>query len=261
MKPDLAAADLVAYLLRLGDDALVTAQRLGEWSARAPEMETDIALSNIALDQLGVARLLLTYAGEVEGAGRDEDTLAYLRGDDEYRNVQLVELPDEQPGLSRDFGVTIAKLLCLSAYQHPLYQQLSASADERIAGIAAKAVKESAYHLDFASLWTVRLGDGTRASRERMAGALAAVWPYTFELFETDDLVARVVAAGVGVDPSTLSRHWSDVVGGVLAMATLDLPETAWRPTGGRAGRHTEALSYLLGEMQVLHRAHPGATW
>lgn len=261
MKPDLSAADLVAYLLRLGDDALVTAQRLGEWSARAPEMETDIALSNIALDQLGAARLLLTYAGEVEGAGRDEDALAYRRDDHEYRNVQLVELADEQPGHGRDFGVTIAKLLCLSAYQHPLYQRLSSSGDERIAGIAAKAVKESAYHLDFATLWTVRLGDGTAASRERMAGAFAAVWPYTYELFETDDLVARVAAAGVGVDPSTLRQPWSDVVGAALAMATLDTPETTWRPTGGRAGRHTEALSYLLGEMQVLHRAHPGATW
>ena len=261
MKSEVSTADLVEYLLRLGDDALVTAQRLGEWSARAPEMETDIALSNIALDQLGAARLLLTYAGEIEGAGRDEDALAYLRADHEFRNAQLVELADEQPELGHDFGVAIAKLLCLSAYQQPLYQRLCSSTDERIAGIAAKAVKESAYHLDFATLWTVRLGDGTGASRDRMAGAFAAVWPYTYELFETDDLVARVAAAGVGVDPSTLREHWSEVVGGVLAMATLDVPETSWRPTGGRTGRHTEAMSYLLAEMQVLHRAHPGAAW
>jgi ring-1,2-phenylacetyl-CoA epoxidase subunit PaaC len=258
---ELPAADLVAYLLRLGDDALVTAQRLGEWSARAPDMEIDIALSNIALDQLGAARLLLTYAGEVEGAGRDEDALAYLRDGHEFRNAQLVELTDEQPGYGRDFGVAVAKLLCLSAFQHPLYQRLASSTDGRIAGIAAKTVKESAYHLDFATLWTVRLGDGTPVSRDRMAGAFAAIWPFTYELFETDDLVARAAAAGVGVDPSTLRQHWSDVVGGVLTMATLDIPETTWRPTGGRTGRHTEALSYLLGEMQVLHRAHPGASW
>src|SRR5262245_5529438 len=152
----------VEFLLELGDDALILAQRLAEWSARAPEMEEDIALSNIALDQLGAARLLLTYAGEVEGAGRDEDALAFLRHDHEFRNAQLVEIDDEC-----DFGVTIARLLCVSAYQHPLYEVLAASTDERIAGIAAKAVKESAYHLDHASLWTVRLGDGTAESHRR----------------------------------------------------------------------------------------------
>ena len=185
--------ELFAYLLRLGDDALVTAQRLGEWSARAPEMEQDIALSNIALDQLGAARLFLTYAGEVEAAGRDEDALAYLRQDFEFCNAQLVELSDT------DFGTAIAKLLCLAAFQHPLYEALSSSVDERIAGIAAKAVKESAYHLDHATLWTVRLGDGTAESHRRMADALDEVWPYTFELFESDPVdlmgIANVVLA------------------------------------------------------------------
>jgi len=244
------------YLLRLGDDALVTAQRLGEWSARAPEMEEDIALSNIALDQLGAARLLLTYAGEVEGAGRDEDTLAYLRQDHEFRNAQLVEIDD-----GRDFGVLMARLLCLAAFQHPLYEALSSSTDERIAGIAAKAVKESAYHLDHASLWTVRLGDGTAESHRRMVAAFEAVWPFTFELFESDEVTRAVAADGVGVDPATLRERWTDTVTGVLRTATLDVPETGWRPTGGRTGRHTEALSYLLAEMQVLHRAHPGARW
>ncbi|HZD97333.1 MAG TPA: 1,2-phenylacetyl-CoA epoxidase subunit PaaC [Micromonosporaceae bacterium] len=247
--------ELVAYLLRLGDDALITAQRLGEWSARAPEMEQDIALSNIALDQLGAARLFLTYAGEVEGAGRDEDALAYLRQDFEFRNAQLVELSDT------DFATAIAKLLCLAAFQHPLYEALSSSADQRIAGIAAKAVKESAYHLDHATLWTVRLGDGTSESHRRMADALDEVWPYTFELFESDRVARHVGAAGIGVDPSSLRDGWLDTVTGVLRKATLDVPVTEWRPTGGRAGRHTEALGYLLAEMQVLHRAHPGATW
>jgi len=247
---------LFEYLLRLGDDALVTAQRLGEWSARAPEMEEDIALSNIALDQLGAARLFLTYAGEVEGAGRDEDALAYLRSDHEYRNAQLAELPD-----GGDFGVLIARLLCLAAFQHPLYEALAASTDERIAGIAAKAVKESAYHLDHASLWTVRLGDGTAESHRRMVAALDTVWPFTYELFESDDVTRAVAAAGVGVDPATLRERWTDTVADVLRAATLDEPQTTWRPTGGRTGRHTEALSYLLTEMQVLHRAHPGATW
>jgi ring-1,2-phenylacetyl-CoA epoxidase subunit PaaC len=245
--------ELFDYLLRLGDDALITAQRLGEWSARAPEMEEDIALSNIALDQLGAARMFLTYAGEVEGAGRDEDALAYLRSDQEFRNVQLVELVDA------DFATTIAKLLCLSVYQHLLYGALSDSEDERIAAIAGKAVKESAYHVDHSALWTVRLGAGTHESHRRMTAALEEVWPFTYELFETDDVVKRL--AGVAVDPATLRDQWSTRVHGVLQAGELAVPQTSWHPTGGRSGKHTEALSYLLAEMQVLHRAHPGATW
>jgi ring-1,2-phenylacetyl-CoA epoxidase subunit PaaC len=247
--------DLFEYLLRLGDDALIAAQRLGQWSARAHEMEEDVALSNIALDQLGAARMFLTYAGEVEGAGRDEDALAYLRDDPEFRNAQLVELPD------RDFGTAIAKLLCLSTFQHLLYDQLTGSADEQIAAIAGKCVKESAYHVDHAALWTVRLGGGTRESHRRMTAALVEVWPYTDELFESDGPARRLAAIGVGVDPETLQLAWQDRVIGVLEAGELAVPETAWRPSGGRAGVHTEALSYLLAEMQVLHRAHPGATW
>jgi ring-1,2-phenylacetyl-CoA epoxidase subunit PaaC len=246
---------LFEYLLRLGDDALITTQRLGEWSARAPEMETDIALSNIALDQLGVARMFLTYAGEIEGAGRDEDALAYLRQDSDFRNAQLVEIPDA------DFGVTVAKLLCVSAYQRLLYDALTTSRDERIAAIAAKAVKESAYHLDTASLWTVRLGDGTDESHRRTQAAFDGIWPYTFELFESDAITQEVSDSGVGVDPSTLREAWHATVTNVVRSATLTEPDSTWRPTGGRSGRHTEALSYLLAEMQVLHRAHPGATW
>jgi ring-1,2-phenylacetyl-CoA epoxidase subunit PaaC len=246
---------LAEYLLRLGDDALITTQRLGEWSARAPEMELDIALSNIALDQLGAARMFLSYAGEVEGAGRDEDALAYLRSDTEFRNAQLVEVPDS------DFGTTITKLLFLSAYQHLLYQALATSNDERIAAIAAKAVKETAYHLDFASLWTVRLGDGTAESHRRMQAAVDEVWPFTHELFESDEVTRAVAESGAGVDPADLRDDWDKTVTSVFTRATLEVPTSAWRPTGGRTGVHTEALSYLLAEMQVLHRAHPGARW
>jgi ring-1,2-phenylacetyl-CoA epoxidase subunit PaaC len=237
----------VGYLLGLGDDALVEAQRLAAWCARAPEMEEDVALANIALDRLGAARLLLCYAGELEGLGRDEDALAYLRDDRDFRNVLLVELPDA------DFGTMIAKLLFLSAYQVPLYRRLSTGEDARLAGIAAKAVKESAYHLDHASLWTVRLGDGTDESHRRMQAAVDELWPYTHELFDWD---------------GDLRDGWLSTVDGVLAEATLRRPAAAgsadvvgWQPRGGRAGRHTEHLSYLLGEMQVLHRAHPGARW
>ncbi|WP_422772822.1 1,2-phenylacetyl-CoA epoxidase subunit PaaC [Plantactinospora sp. WMMC1484] len=235
------------YLLGLGDDALVAAQRLGEWVAAAPELEEDVALANIALDQLGAARLLLSYAGEREGAGRDEDALAYLRDDREYRNCLLVELPNG------DFAVTMAKLLFLAAYQVPLYAALAGCADERLAAIAGKARKEVAYHLDHASLWTVRLGDGTEESHRRMQAAVDEVWPYTHELFVADPAAP--------VDPAGLRAAFLAAVEPVLETATLQRPADSWAPSGGRAGLHTEHLSYLLAEMQVLHRSHPGARW
>ena len=247
--------DLVGYLLRLGDDALIAAQRLAEWSTRAPEMEEDIALTNIALDQLGVARALLTYAGELEGAGRDEDALAYLRTDREFTNCLLVELPNG------DFAMTMAKLLFLASYQRSLYGWLVGSADDRLAGIAAKARKESTYHVEHAALWTVRLGDGTDESHRRVQAAVDEVWPYTHELFATDELLQRLDEAGLAVNPTTLRGGWLGSIEKVLAEATLTRPADGWAPDGGRRGLHTEHLSYLLAEMQVLHRAHPGATW
>jgi ring-1,2-phenylacetyl-CoA epoxidase subunit PaaC len=229
---------MTAVVLEIADDALIAAQRLGEWCSRAPEMEEDIALTNIALDQLGVARLLLSYAAEADN--RTEDDLAYLRDEREFRNCLLVELPNG------DFAVTMAKLLFLSAYQVLLYEELSTSEHERLAAIAGKAVKESRYHFDHASRWTVRLGDGTEESHERMARAVGEVWPYTHELFETQP---------------QLRSAWLDLVEGVLAEATIERPADGWRPSGGRQGLHTEHLGYLLAEMQVLHRAHPGASW
>jgi ring-1,2-phenylacetyl-CoA epoxidase subunit PaaC len=218
--------------LALGDDALIAAQRLAMWCARAPELEEDVALTNIALDQLGAARLLLSLVG-------DEDELAYLRTDREFRNVLLVELAE------RDFAVLIAKLLCLSAFQLLTYDGLK-DGDGPLAEIAAKTVKESAYHLDHATRWTLRLGDGTSLSHQRMQAAVDEVWPYTHELFE---------------DAPELREPWLSTVDSVLTGATLTRPADGWKPTGGRQGRHTEALSYLLAEMQVLHRAHPGARW
>jgi len=231
----------VDYVLRLGDDALVTAQRFGAWYAAGPEMEEDVALANIALDQLGAARLLLTYAGELEGAGRDEDALAYQRDAAAFRNCRLVEQPEP------DFGVVIAKLLLLSAFQLPLYDALAGAGDERLAAIAGKARKESAYHLDHSTLWTLRLGDGTGESHRRMQGAIDALWPYTGGLFVGD---------GGPVSLTELRAPWSSTVEGVLARATLAVPETVAEPTGER--KH---LVELLAEMQELHRAHPGARW
>jgi ring-1,2-phenylacetyl-CoA epoxidase subunit PaaC len=252
-----------AEVLALADDALVAAQRLAEWCARAPELEEDIALANIALDQLGAARLFLTYAGELEGAGRDEDALAYLRDAADFRNCLLVELPNG------DFAMTIGKLLFLAAYQRLRYAELASGPDEHLAAIAAKAVKESAYHVDHAARWTIRLGDGTAESHRRMQAAVDALWPYTVEL------------------TGQLFETWLGIVETVLAEATLRQPvddtggravdngggravdndggqavdDGGARPSGGRTGRHTDHLRDLLEEMQVLHRAHPGAVW
>ncbi|MDR7279717.1 1,2-phenylacetyl-CoA epoxidase subunit PaaC [Catenuloplanes atrovinosus] len=246
------SADLALYALGLGDDALIAAQRLGELYASSPEMEEDVALANIALDQLGAARLLLGYAAELTGAG-DEDTLAFLRGPAEFRNHVLVELPNG------DFAVTVAKLLFLAAWQRPLYARLAASGDERLAGIAATAGLETAYHLDHATQWTVRLGDGTPESHRRMQDAIDRLWPYTRELFVADPVARRL--PGIAADPDR--AEWTGTVEAALAEATLRVPGEAGVPAGldGRAGRHTEHLTELLDEMQRLHRAHPGARW
>jgi ring-1,2-phenylacetyl-CoA epoxidase subunit PaaC len=247
---------LATYALRLGDDALVLAQRLGGWIARAPQLEEDVALANIALDLLGQARALLTYAGEVEGAGRTEDDLAYLRDERDFLNLQLVELPNA------DFGVTIARQLVFSTWQLALFQRLVDSRDETVAGVAGKAVKEVAYHRDHATQWVLRLGDGTAESHRRMQAGLATVWPYVAELFATDELEQGLVRDGVAVDVSTLRPEWESWVGRVLDEATLVVPDDVPTiPGGGQRGVHTEAMGYLLAEMQHLHRSHPGASW
>ncbi|MDQ3944005.1 MAG: phenylacetate-CoA oxygenase subunit PaaC [Actinomycetota bacterium] len=247
--------DIGAYALRLGDDALVLAQRLVEWSSRAPALEEDIALSNIGLDLLGQARSLLAYAGQTDGTGRSEDDLAFLRAEAEFTNCQLVEQPNG------DFADTMARQLFFSTYQLALYRRLAGSADETLAAVAAKAAKEVDYHRDHATGWTLRLGDGTEESHRRMQAAVDRLWPFTFELFEPDGLTDRLVAAGAAVDPAGLRAEWDAHVEAVLAEATLTRPAEDWRPGGGRHGRHTEHLGYLLAEMQHLHRTHPGARW
>lgn len=255
LTPALVSTDLLAYTLRLGDDALVLGQRLSEWAARSPQIEEDVALLNLALDQLGVARTLLTRAGQLEGVGRDEDDLAFLRVEEEFTNAQIMELD------GGDFGRTMARQLLVAAYQLPLWQLLAASSDETLAGVAGKAVKEVAYHLDHARTWVLRLGDGTDESHARMQAGLDEVWPYAAELFERDEVVSRLVEAGVAADPDLIEPVWRRTVTEVLTEATLTVPETTWHPTGGRSGAHTTVFGYLLAELQHLHRAHPGATW
>lgn len=245
-----------AYLLGLGDDALVYAQRLGEWLTRAPQIEEDMALGNIGLDLLGQARALLTRAGEVEGRGRDEDDLAYLRDERDFRNVHLVERP------RGDFGQEMARLLWFSSYQQELYAGLLGSGDEVLAGVAGKAIKEVTYHRDHATQWVLRLGDGTEESHRRMQAGLEAVQPYVAELFDDDPVSVWAAETGLGVLPSTLREPATGYVHAVLEQATLTVPEEPrWRSRGGREGIHSEAMGYLLAEMQHLHRSHPGATW
>jgi ring-1,2-phenylacetyl-CoA epoxidase subunit PaaC len=254
------AADLAAYCLMLGDDALICSQRLSEWVANAPELEEEVALANIALDLLGQARVLLARAAHVEGKGRDEDALAYLRTEAEFRNVALAEIGD---GL--DFGRAVARLLLFSSWRLALLQRLLGSSDPVVAAVAGKGVKEVAYHRDYAARWTLRLGDGTAESHARMQAALDAVWPYVDEMFRTSDVERRLVTAGVAVDPADTRAEVDAVLDEVLAAATLTRPQRPGIGTiggrGGREGLHTENLGHVLAEMQSVARLHPGATW
>lgn len=243
------------YLLRLADNALVLGHRLTEWSSRAPTMEEDIALSNIALDLIGQARGLYGHATAIAGDGRDEDQLAYLRDAHEFLNVQLTERPNG------DFADTMARQLCYSAYAVPLWEALTLSTDDELAGIAAKAAKECAYHLRHSSEWVIRLGDGTDESHARMQRAIDAIWMFTGELFEVDDIDRAIIAAGIGADASRLRGAWSATIDEVLAEATLQRPADGWMVSGGRRGTHTEHLGHMLAEMQFLQRAYPGAAW
>ena len=251
-----ASADAAEYALRLGDDALVLSQQLGMWIARAPELEEDVALGNIALDLIGHARSLLHYAGTA--SGRSEDDLAYWRDEPEWRNAWLFEQPNG------DFAHTIARQLVAATYLVELYAALAESTDPTLAAIAAKAVKEVDYHRDHATQWTLRLAGGTDESRRRMVVAIADTWPYIDELFVDDELVERLASQGVAVLPSSLRPGFDAVLGAVMAEAELEPPtgRTAFVASGGgRRGSHTEHLGPLLAEMQVLARQHPGASW
>ena len=247
---------LATYCQMLGDDALVHAQRLTHWVTDAPELEEEMALANIALDLLGQARLLLARAGQADGTGRDEDDFAYWRDADRFRNVHLAEAP------RGDFARTIMTLLVLSSWRLALMTRLRDSTDPVLAAIATKAVNELTYHREYAVSWTLRLGDGTAYSRERMVEALQVVWPFTGELFATHSVEAEMVAQGVGADPATTREEVHGVLTQVLDAATLEAP-TAFSAgvVSGREGRHTGELAPLLAEMQQVAREHPGATW
>jgi ring-1,2-phenylacetyl-CoA epoxidase subunit PaaC len=243
------------YLLRLADTSLVLGQRLGEWVGHAPALEEDLGLANLSLDLIGQARLLFTYAGELEGKGRDEDQLAFLRDGTDFFNVTLAEQPNG------DFAHTIVRQLLLDAWQLELYEELQHSSDERLAAIATKALKETRYHFRYSAGWVVRLGDGTAESKARVQAAFDELWRFTGELFTPDEIDAAMVAQKVAPDLATLEPKWSARIDEVLREATLTRPADIAYPWHGKSGRHTEHLGYLLAEMQFLQRAYPGAQW
>ena len=251
--------DVAEFALRLGDDALVLAQRLGHWISRAPELEEDVALGNIALDQLGHARSFLSYAGGAmtndDGTAKTEDDLAYFRREHEFRSVQLFEQPNG------DFAATIARQFVVSYYQFELYRRLTESSDATLAAISAKAVKEVDYHRDHSAQWILRLAGGTDESRRRIIAGLRLMWPFVNELFQDDDLTRRLAEAGAAVELSSLRADFDRLTGEVLQEAGLEVPDVPAAPGGGRKGQHSEHLGYLLAEMQVLAREHPGAKW
>ncbi|HKT57151.1 MAG TPA: 1,2-phenylacetyl-CoA epoxidase subunit PaaC [Microbacterium sp.] len=247
----IASPEVAEYSLWLGDDALILAQQLGAWLARSPELEEDMALGNIALDLLGHARSLLRYAGTADG--RTEDDLAYWRDEPQFRSAWLFEQPNG------DFAHTIARQLVASAYQFELYDALRASTDPTLAAVAEKALKEVDYHRDHAVQWTLRLAGGTEESRARIIRALGDVWPYIDELFRDEELLDRL--EGIAVRPSTLRPAFDTVLAAVLGEAELAEPRGFIASGGGRHGRHFPTLGYILAEMQVLARQHPGATW
>lgn len=249
------ANHLFTYLLRIADDNLILGQRLGELVSWMPELEEDIAVANVGLDHIGQARHLLAYAAEVEGAGQSEDDLAMLRDERLFKNAVLVEQPNG------DFAHTMARQLFVDAYQAPFYAALSSSADQTLAGIAQKAAKEAAYHLRRSSTWVVRLGDGTDESHRRMQAGITEMWKYVDDLFVTDEVEAAMEASGVAPDLGPIRAKFDASVAEVLAQATLELPDDPYQRTGGRTGYHTEYFGHILPEMQMLYRAHQGASW
>ena len=243
------------YVLRLGDNALILGQRLAEWCGHGPYLEEDIALANTALDHVGRARMLLTHAGEVEGQGRDEDDLAYWRAERDFKNFLICELP------VGDFAFTLVRQSLLDVYHLHLFDRLQTSADETLAAIAAKVVKECTYHVRRSSGWVKRLGDGTAASHARAQAALDELWAYTHELFAVDAVDEAMAVAGIAPDLAAVHTVWRDEVESTLTAATLEIPDDEWQADGGRDGLHTEHMGRLLAEMQVLQRTYPGLEW
>lgn len=252
---EVSETPLVLYTLRRADDALILGHRLSEWCGHTPMLEEDMALSNIALDLIGQARELYSYAAKAEDKGNDEDKLAYLRDVRQYRNLLLVEQPNG------DFAQTLVRQFFYSAFADLYWRAMMTSRDTTLAAIAAKSEKESAYHLRHASEWIIRLGDGTEESRRRVQAAIDHLWAFTGEMFAVDDGERALIHAGIAVDPGTLRGRWLTTLSDVVSEATLVLPQNDWMQQGGRSGRHSEHLGHLLSELQSMQRTFPGLTW
>ena len=246
---------LLNYCIALGDDSLMLGHRLSEWCRNGPFLEEDLALTNVALDFIGRARMFYTYAAEIEGQGRGEDDIAYLRDCREYRNFLINELPNG------DFAFSMARQLMIDAYDIGFFTGLAQSSDPMLAAIAAKAIKESRYHLRRSQDWIIRLGDGTGESHERTQNAFNQLWGYAAEMFEMADDEQQLLEAGIAVDRGALKMDWTATVHTVMKQATLEIPGDNWSIGGGREGQHTEHLGFLLAELQFLQRSYPGQQW
>ncbi len=246
---------LFAYLIRLADNALILAQQLGDWVGKGPELEEEIAMANFALDYVGQARMLYTLAAEIEGDGRTEDDLAFLRDGIDFHNVLLVEQPNG------DFATTIARQFYFESFYQLQLAALENSSEPRLAEIAVKANKEIQYHLKHTRLWLMRLGDGTDESHQRMQTAIDELWRYSGEMFNADDLDVWAAESGIGPNPADLRENWNDYLSAAIAEATLTMPDAEWMASGGKQGIHSEHLGHLLADMQFLQRAYPGASW
>lgn len=247
--------NLFEYLIRLGDNAVILGQQLGDWVGKGPELEEEMAMANFALDYIGQARMFFSLAAEIEGKGRDEDDLAFLRDSIDYHNILLVEQPNG------DFANSIVRQFFFESFYQYQLAALATSSNPRIAEIAVRAEKENHYHLRHARIWLCRLGDGTDESHERAQRAVDELWRFTGEMFAGDELDAWAAAAGVGPAPGTLLENWQSYVDQALVEATLSKPDEDWMASGGKQGRHGEHLGFLLADMQFLQRAYPGATW
>jgi ring-1,2-phenylacetyl-CoA epoxidase subunit PaaC len=241
--------------LHLGDNTLILAQRLSEWCGHGPVLEQDIAMTNLALDLLGQAQLYFAYSAELEGSGKSEDDLAFLRDTQEFRNVLLVEQPNQ------DWAFTIARQFFFDVYHFYYCSQLCRSSDQRLAAIAEKAIKEVTYHLRFSSEWVIRLGDGTPESHQKIQNAIHELWMFTGELYTPNQLDREAATAGIAADLSIVATLWHQKVAEILQEATLTIPGDTWMQSGGKEGRHTEQLGFILAEMQYLQRAYPGNNW
>ena len=252
MTPDDA---LIRYVTRLGDNALVLGQRMIELVAASPELEEELANANFALDYIGQARMLYTYAGECEGAGRDEDDFAFLRPEHEYRNLLLLEQPNGH------FGDSTVRAVLFESFYVLQLDALTRCSDEGLAGIAARAIKEVRYHLKHSSQWLVRLGDGTEESHLRAQQSLNDLWRYTGEMFASDAIDKVIRDEFDGPNLNVIATQWRQAVAAIATAATLELPEDGWMASGGKEGRHSEYFGYLLADLQYMQRTYPGATW